>query len=237
MLNTDNSKSSVLTEVSHTDSNEAIAQKIYELFKDDYFDSDFQLKSDKIKFRLDPWKEGQSEVKLKRGKNIIFADKNPTVEDVGIYEEGQLKYTKNDFKNGYKMTYSNYNALLGAKINMTARKVRINKTSGSQSALEENKKIIDYFEKFEKNLEGNKDKEAEIAKELKKSNELCIANYNNEQLAQYIGVDNNMIPMSEFLQNVVQRNVDDEKNIKDFINNVVGDAKKIDDAFNKLFPS
>jgi hypothetical protein len=38
------------------------------------------------------------------------------------------------------LNYSNNNALLGAKIYMTARKVRINKTSGSKVALEENKK-------------------------------------------------------------------------------------------------
>ena len=82
-LNTDNSKTKVLTEVSSSDSNESISQKIYELFKDDYFESDFSIQSDKIKFRIDPWK-------LNEGKNIIFADKNPTLEDVGIYEEGKL---------------------------------------------------------------------------------------------------------------------------------------------------
>ena len=120
---------------------------------------------------------------------------------------------------------------------MTARKVRINKTSGSKAALEENKKIINYFEKFEKNLSGNKDKETEIAKELKKSNELDIAKYNNEQLAQFIGVDNNMIPMAEFLQNIVQRDEKEENNVKEFVSNVMGDAIKIDDAFNKLCPS
>ena len=38
---------------------------------------------------------------------------------------------------------------------MTSRKVRINKTTGSKEALAENKKIIDYFENFEKKLAGN----------------------------------------------------------------------------------
>ena len=141
-LNTDNSKTRVLTEVSSSDKNESISQKIYELFKDDYFESDFTIQSDKIKFRIDPWNEGTNKVKLNEGKNIVFADKNPTLEDVGIYEDGELKYKKDDFKNGYKLTYSNYNALLGAKIKMTSRKVRINKTSGSKEALEENKKLL-----------------------------------------------------------------------------------------------
>ena len=126
MLNTDINKTRVLTEVNSSDSNEKVSQKIYELFKDDYFESDFILKSEKIKFRIEPWKEGSNEVKLNEGKNIIFADKNPTIEDVGIYEQGKLKYTKKDFINGYKMAYSNYNSILGAKIRMTARKVRIN---------------------------------------------------------------------------------------------------------------
>ena len=55
---------------------------------------------------------------------------------------------------------------------MTSRKVRINKTTGSKEALAENKKIIDYFENFEKKLAGNENKEALVAKELKRTNEL-----------------------------------------------------------------
>ena len=63
------------------------------------------------------------------------------------------------------MTYSNYNSLLGAKIKMTSRRVRINKASGSKEALEENRKIINYFENFEKKLVGNEKKEALVTKE------------------------------------------------------------------------
>ena len=233
-LNTDNNKERVLIEISHTDSNYYISRKIYDLFKDDYFETDFSLQSDKIKFRIDPWNEGSNQIKLNEGKNVVFADKNPILEDVGIYEDGKLKYTKNDFKDGYKLTYSNYNALLGAKINMTTRKVRINKTSGSKEALEENKKIIDYFEKFEKKLEGNQNKEALVSKELKKANELDISNYNNNQLAQFIGVENNIVPITDFLKDCIDINEKDEDNIKDFVGNVLGDVAKIDLAFEKL---
>ena len=82
----------------------------------------------------------------------MFLDKNPSLENIGIYEGGLLKYTKADFKNGYKLNYSNYNEILGAKITMAVRKVRINKTLGSKMALAENQKIINYFENFEKRL-------------------------------------------------------------------------------------
>ena len=213
---------------------EFISRKIYDLFKDDYFESDYLLESDKIKFRIDPWNEGSNKVKLNEGKNIVFADKNPKLENVGIYEDGKLKYTKDDFKDGYKLTYSNYNALLGAKINMTTRKVRINKTSGSKEALEENKKIINYFETFEKNLVGNNNKEAIVAQNLKTTNELDIRNYNNNQLAQFIGVENNMVPITDFLKDCINIDRKDEDNIKDFVGNVFGDGMKIDMIFEKL---
>ena len=45
MLNKDSTKENVLTEVSSDDPNEQISQKIYELFKDDYFESDITIKS------------------------------------------------------------------------------------------------------------------------------------------------------------------------------------------------
>ena len=192
------------------------------------------MQSDKIKFRIDPWNEGSNKVKLNKGKNIVFSDKNPSLEEVGIFEEGKLKYTKNDFKDGYKLTYSNYNALLGAKINMTARKVRINKTSGSKEALEENKKIIDYFENFEKKLVGNENKEAMVSKELKMTNDLDIKNYNDDQLAQFIGVENNMVPITDFLRDCININEKDEDNINDFVRNVLGDGLRIDKAFEDL---
>ena len=54
LLNTDNSKSQILTEISSSLTNQEISQKIYDLFKNDYFESNFTLKSEKIKFRIDP---------------------------------------------------------------------------------------------------------------------------------------------------------------------------------------
>jgi hypothetical protein len=141
ILNTINSKYSVLTEISSCLDDEQISQKIYELFKDDYFASNVILKSENIKFRIDPWKQGENEVKLIEGQNLVWADKNPSLENnIGIYEGGKLKYTKEDFKNGYEIKYSIYNEILGEKLKMTLRKVRINKSSGSRVALEKMKK-------------------------------------------------------------------------------------------------
>ena len=133
------------------------------------------------------------------------------------------------------MAYSNYNSILGAKIRMTARKVRINKTSGSKAALEENKKIIDYYENFEKNLPENNDGEAIIATKLKTINELDISKYNNDQLAQFIGVENNFISIDDFLKNVVKIDEKEKTDIKEFVKNVLKDGIKIDMAWDKMF--
>ena len=168
-------------------------------------------------------------------EKILFADKNPSLENVGIYEGGKLKYKKEDFKNGYKINYSNYNGILGVKLNMTARKVRKNKTSGSKADLEENKKIIDYYDKFEKNLKDNKNKEIQIIKELKMANELNIDNYDNQQLAQFIGVENNFLPITQFLTDVIKIPEEDETDIRNFVANALGDGLMIDKAFQKLF--
>ena len=181
--------------------------------------------------------EPKHKVKLNDGNNKIFADKSPIIENVGIYEGNKLKYTKDDFKNGYKVDYQNYNSLLGAKIEMTVRKVRINKTLGSNEALEENKKIINYYENFEKNLAGNENKEAIIAKELKRTNELDITKYDNNELAQFIGVGNNVTPIEDFLNKYLKIDKREEKNVNDFVNNVLKDERRIDLALEKLFYS
>jgi len=234
ILNSDNSKR-LLPEVSSNDPNEKISRIIYELFKGDYCESDLKIQSDKIKFRIEPWKEGTNSLKLKEGNNIIFSDGNPSLEKVGIYEGDKLKYKKDDFKNGYKINYSNYNILLGAKINMTARKVRINKTSGSKAALEENKKIINYFENFEKKLIGNENKETIISNELKKTNEVDISNYDNDKLAQYIGDDKTAEPITDFLKGTLNLDKKEESSDDKFIKRMFQEIMEIDVTFDKLF--
>ena len=236
-LNTDTTKTKVLTEVSSSDSNESVSQTIYELFKDDYFESDYYIESDTIKFKIDVLDDPKNRVKLNEGKNLIFADKSPILENVGIYENNQLKYTKDDFKNGYKIDYQNYNKLLGTKIDMTIRKVRINKTLGSKEALKENEKIINYFENFEKKLAGNINKDALVAKELKRTNELDITRYDNNELAQFIGVGTNITPINDFLNKYLKIDNRQEKNVKDFSKNVFEDGVRIDLAFEKWFYS
>ena len=75
MLNTDNNKKRLLTDVYSSEPNEIVSQKIYELFKDDYFNSDYYIKSENVKFRLYPWENWKDQIKLNEGKNYIHSNK------------------------------------------------------------------------------------------------------------------------------------------------------------------
>ena len=69
------------------------------------------------------------------------------------------------------------------------------------------------------------------------TNGLDISNYDNNKLAQFIGVDKNMIPITDFLKDVLKIDEKEEKDIKEFAKSVFLDGLKIDLAFDKLFQS
>ena len=229
-LNNDNSKERVLTNISSFESNEIISQKMFEFFKDDFFQTDYVLKSEKIKFRLEPWNKGSNQVRLKEGENIIFTDEYPSSTEISSICEvnDKLKFTREDYRNGYNIKYENYNELLGVKFQMAIRKVRINKTLESKQALAENEKIINYLEKFEKNLVGNKHKKTWYTDELKKTNKLDISKFKDNELAKFIGVDSSLAIITKSLRNfIVGENYDkDDDNIDKFIKNMTRVIKK-----------
>ena len=75
---------------------------------------------------------------MNEGKNIISTSNDPKMEDIGIFENGQKVFSRDDFKNGFGLNFSNYYYLLEKKINMIFRKAKINKVSGSKAAFQEN---------------------------------------------------------------------------------------------------
>ena len=137
-LNADYNKSKYLTEVSSSDSNENISQTIYELFKDTYFETDLTLESKGLKFRVNLVEKESNKVRLNEGKNIISTSNDPKMEDIGIFENGQKVFSRDDFKNGFDFNFSNYYCLFEKKIDIIFRKAKINKVSGSKAAFQEN---------------------------------------------------------------------------------------------------
>ena len=222
-LNTDNTKTKILNEISSSESDEFISKKIFDLFKDDCFK--FELsKQNRIRVRIDS---------LYKSKNIFFVDKKLNLKNIGIFEDNKLKYSKEDFKDGYILSISNYNIKLGAKIDITIRKVRINGTSYETEEINENKNIISYFENLEE-----KSKESGLTEnELKKINHFNVINFNNTELAQFIGVENNMVQINEFLKDFININELDEDTINDFVGNTLENGMKIDLIFDNILKS
>jgi hypothetical protein len=201
-LDTYYSKSRLLTEVSCDDSNiEKVSEKIYELFKDDYFSSDFQIESASIKFSFFPWQKGINNLKLIEGRNIIFADKNPSHIEASIIENGEIICSKKNFKDDEVLDFDNYNKIIGPKVDVILRKIKINKISESTEALEENKIILRYFKKFEENLKGNNNKETLITKQIGFIKALDISRFDENTLAKLIGVDNEKAKIYDFIDN------------------------------------
>ena len=62
-----------------------------------------------------------------------------------------------------------------------------------------------------------------------------MSKYDNNQLVQFIGVDNNMVPIIDFLKDCLQFDEKDEENINEFVWYVLGDGMKIDLEFEKIF--
>ena len=236
MINTDNKKKRELIDVSSSELNENVSQKIYELFRDDYFDSDYYIKSKKIKFRIDPWGHWSNKLKLNEGKNWIYSDKNPTLENVGIYEGNRLLYTKDDFQNGCSFNLSIYNELLGYKIEAILKKVKINKTSGSKAALEENNRIFSSMKSLENQLKTTEN-HILISDKVNYIIETDISKYDNNQLAQFIKIDNDMKSITEYLNQKFELDKQKETNIDEFTKKVFNDVFKIDGGFDKFFNS
>ena len=67
------------------------------------------------------------------------------------------------------------------------------------------------------------------------TNELDISNYDNNKLAQFIGVDKNIVPITDFLKDALNIEEKEETNIEEFTKSVFKDGLKIDLAFDKLF--
>ena len=180
-------------------------------------------------------KEGKNEVKLNEGQNIIFAHKNPSMEDVGIYEDEKLKYTKNDFKNRLmlmnKLTLAinviNYSK--GIDYYKENKKQKIKKNGNNDFMIEnENNEINEINE----NQDENNNISLENEKENNSNNDKDVEKYNDSGKKKDFG-NNNKTDDEENEQEINDDNENNEENgeingiIKNDDYNNVDSEKKI----------
>ena len=139
--------------------NEA-GDKIYELFKDDGFDCNLMIKSNKECIKPNPWSEVKLEMPLFIGKNFFWVDNfdDKTEFTLKINEDQEIKM---EIKKGEEINISNYGIILSGKISEYLNKLKILKIVDSDKAKKEIEQMCEKFKNFEDCLERT-EKEEEI---------------------------------------------------------------------------
>ena len=151
------SKVATLIDINYRDSYTESAEKILELFKNDGFNLDLKLKSNKECIKPAPWVDSKNEVELNIGKNIFWIENFDEKTEFTLRIEG--KEIKMNIKYGEELTISNYSQILSTKISEFINKLKILKLIDGLNAKKEMELIIKNFKIFEESLKSDTEEE------------------------------------------------------------------------------
>jgi len=165
ILQLNSAKEATLLDIKSDDSYQETGDRIYELFKEDGFDCDITLKSNKECIRLNPWNEPKKEEKLFIGKNFFFIN-NINLDDINKNEFfikiNDGKEIKMNLILGEKIDKSNYGIILSGKISDYFNKLKVLKIVNTEKAKKEIEEIVSNFKKFEEVLESKEEEEISL---------------------------------------------------------------------------
>lgn len=144
LLQINNVTQSKLADISSKESNEIIATKIAELFRNDGLANNKTLKSESNAILKFPWESSSAQIKLKPGNNVFWMKEKPSeikIDDIPV--EIQLQPP---------MTLKKFQALMVDKLDFIVDHMKILKVVGTEEAEKVVAKILEYFEKTEDNL-------------------------------------------------------------------------------------
>ena len=150
-------RESTLLDIQCSDSYISAGDRIYELFKNDGFDCNLTLISNKDCIKPNPWSDIKAEIPLFIGKNVFWVDNfdEKTEFKIKINEEE----IKMNIVKGEEINISNYGIILSSKISEIINKLKVLKIVDSQKAKEEIETIINNFKTFEDSLEKKKEED------------------------------------------------------------------------------
>ena len=165
ILQLNSAKEATLLDIKSDDSYQETGDRIYELFKEDGFDCDITLKSNKECIRLNPWNEPKKEEKLFIGKNFFFIN-NINLDNINKNEFfikiNDGKEIKMNLILGEKIDKSNYGIILSGKISEYFNKLKVLKIVNTEKAKKEIEEIVSNFKKFEEVLESKEEEEISL---------------------------------------------------------------------------
>ena len=200
-------KEATLIDIQSSDSYIEAGDRIYELFKDDGFDCNLSLSSNKVCLRPNPWTEPKEEVQLFIGKNFFWVDEfdNKSEFKIKINEEE----VKMNINKGQEINKGNYGIILSNKISEFLNKLKVLRIVNTEKSQKEIEQIVEKFKKFEECLESTEEditlKDGKIASRIiylqklinkrkglvsnqmdKIKNENRLAEFNSQQKADYL---------------------------------------------------
>ena len=150
-------KEATLLDIDYRDPFNVTGDRLYELFKDDGFDCNLTLKSNKEIIRQNPWSDPKIEIPLFIGKNFFWLD------DFNASTDFRIKINEEEFKmnikEGEEVNLSNYGVILSDKMSEFLNKLKVLKIVNSEKALKEIELIVENFKKFEDCLEKKEEEE------------------------------------------------------------------------------
>ena len=135
-------KEATLLDMKCSDSYIESGDRIYELFKNDGFDCDLTLRSNKVCLRSNPWVEPKNEVQLFIGKNFFWVDNfdDKTEFKIKINDEEEKKM---NIIKGQEINKSNYGIILANKIFEFLNKLKVLKIVNTEKTQKEIEQIIE----------------------------------------------------------------------------------------------
>ena len=163
-------KEANLIDINWKDPYNEAGDRIYELFKDDGFDCNIILKSNKECIKSNPWSDKKNEMPLFIGKNFFWVEKYDEKTEFKISinnEEVKMNIIK-----GEDINTSNYGIVLGNKISEFMNKLKILKVVNSEKSKKEMENMINSFKEFENSLENVGEEENITLKDGKMSSRI-----------------------------------------------------------------
>eukprot|EP00833_Pecoramyces_ruminatium_P012738 jgi/Orpsp1_1/1186770/evm.model.d7180000053193.1 len=232
-LNTINE--ATLIDINYKDSYIESAEKISELFKNDGFDLDLKIKSNKECIKTAPWTDAKNEAELHNGKNFFWIDNfdEKTEFDVKIDD----KEIKMNIKYGEKLTTFNYSRILSTEISEFINKLKILKLVDGINAQKEIELIIQHFKKFEDSLMKEPEEEEIVLKDGKLASRLIFLRKLIDKRKGLISNQMDMIKNENKLSQLNSqqkadflRNVDNTKLGKGLARRALKDGENLDDV-------
>eukprot|EP00833_Pecoramyces_ruminatium_P006678 jgi/Orpsp1_1/1180710/evm.model.c7180000074387.1 len=232
-LNTINE--ATLIDINYRDSYIESAEKISELFKNDGFDLDLKIKSNKECIKTAPWTDAKNETELYIGRNFFWIENFDEKTEFDVKMDD--KEIKMNIKYGEKLTTSNYSIILSTKISEFINKLKILKLVDGINAQKEIELIIQHFKKFEDSLMKEPEEEEIVLKDGKLASRLIFLRKLIDKRKGLISNQMDMIKNENKLSQLNSqqkadflRNVDNTKLGKGLARRALKDGENLDDV-------